>query len=185
MYPFLLVPFHEDQQLCEAWHLKNRYAEEMIQSQKELKQFLKTIVQLRSKLEEKFISIVSVTSDERDEFLEGAANLVNLKILHLNELLCCSLHLLRSIIEQERVGLSDEELLHALFDAGDTKEDSCLPPADEDDDFDDDASDALSYSTTSTDEESEEGYDDDETSINEEEEIDDNLDDDYEYSVNY
>jgi len=163
---FLSVPYYEDQQLCEASALASRYQEELIQSPMELKQFFKSLVNLRSSLENKLklqaASIAQMeTSDESDvkkDILTGSNYLIQSEIDNISNVMSDSLHLAKNDVLKEQEGVGDEELLQYLLASLDLSNPIPIPNQDEDLDFgleDDDVDSEWSFLTHDDDTESE------------------------------
>ncbi|XP_045032703.1 uncharacterized protein LOC123474555 [Daphnia magna] len=162
------VPYHEDQQLCEAWMLTCRCEEEVIISPNELKQFFATLNQLLLDLQDKLKNqtgrIIEITSkieegcaassllDEK-EILSGSNFLIESEIYNLSCIESTGLDLLRNDLLKAKEGMDDEELLEHLILSEDFS--GTIPNADKDldeEDADEDEDDDYDYEDFETDE---------------------------------
>ncbi|KAK4027763.1 hypothetical protein OUZ56_016810 [Daphnia magna] len=164
----LKIPYHEDQQLCEAWMLTCRCEEEVIISPNELKQFFATLNQLLLDLQDKLKNqtgrIIEITSkieegcaassllDEK-EILSGSNFLIESEIYNLSCIESTGLDLLRNDLLKAKEGVDDEELLEHLILSEDFS--GTIPNADKDldeEDADEDEDDDYDYEDFETDE---------------------------------
>ena len=160
------VPYHEDQQLCEAWQLKIRYEEEIIQSPLELKQFFLSLFNHRSSLVEKLklqsalLAALEASDTIKKEILTGSNFLIQSEIDNLNIVMSNSLHLAQNDVLKEQEGAGDDELLQYLIASEDLTNAIVIPNQDEDFDFGQQEDEDSEWSILTSDEDTEsEAYD--------------------------